>query len=266
MKAMILAAGLGTRLRPITNDRPKALVEISGRTLLEITLARLRDFGIHDVIINVHHFAEKVLDYVTANKNFGMRIEFSREDVLLNTGGGLKKAAYFFLQDHTDEPFVLHNVDVISNIDLRELLQLHREQKALATLAVQKRKTSRYLLFDERLQLCGRQSGDDTGEFVRSSTHCEGLGFCGVQIISPRIFSLMLEEGVFPLVPCYLRLAKRGERIIAFPADQYYWRDLGSVEHLAQAAREIQQGVLAPETPPTSPQRRSTAASPTDES
>src|ERR1700724_400085 len=112
MKAMILAAGLGTRLRPLTNDRPKALVEVAGRTLLEITLTRLREFGIREVIINVHHFADMVIDYLKANDNFGMRIEVSREDVLLDTGGGLKKAAHFFLENSSpsDEPFILHNV------------------------------------------------------------------------------------------------------------------------------------------------------------
>src|SRR5271170_1088512 len=108
MKAMILAAGMGTRLRPLTNDRPKALVEINGRTLLEITLARLRSFGISDVIINVHHFADAIVGYLQANRDFGMRIEISREDVLLDTGGGLKQAAHFFLEDKLDGPFLLH--------------------------------------------------------------------------------------------------------------------------------------------------------------
>src|SRR6267143_370140 len=118
MKAMILAAGLGTRLRPLTDNRPKALVEIAGRTLLEITLSRLRTFGISEVIVNLHHFADMVIDYLQSNNNFGMRIEISREDVLLDTGGGLKKAAWFFLEDaahrdssQTDKPFLLHNVD-----------------------------------------------------------------------------------------------------------------------------------------------------------
>src|SRR6476619_3235977 len=117
MKAMILAAGLGTRLRPLTNDRPKALVEINGRTLLEITLSRLREFGVSEVIINAHHFADVLIDYLGRNHNFGMRIEISREDVLLDTGGGLKKAAWFFGSD-PDDAFILHNVDVISTIDL----------------------------------------------------------------------------------------------------------------------------------------------------
>src|SRR5437867_7617307 len=161
MKAMILAAGLGTRLRPITDNRPKALVEIAGRTLLEMTLSRLRAFGIREVIINVHHFADMILEYLKANDNFGMRVEVSCESVLLDTGGGLKKAAYFFLEDsgRSDEPFILHNVDVISTIDLRRMVQFHTENQALATLAVQDRQTSRYLLFNEQLQLCGRRSG-----------------------------------------------------------------------------------------------------------
>src|SRR6266481_6265816 len=118
MKAMILAAGLGTRLRPLPDPRPKALVEIAGRTLLEITLSRLVASGVREVIINVHHFADAILDYLKTNDNFGMRIEVSREDVLLDTGGGLKKAAYFFLEDSDspEKPFILHNVDVISTI------------------------------------------------------------------------------------------------------------------------------------------------------
>src|SRR5947207_11371641 len=149
MKAMILAAGLGTRLRPLTDDRPKALVEIAGRTLLEITLSRLRGSGIREVIINVHHFADMILEYLRTNDNFGMRIEVSHEEMLLDTGGGLKKAAHFFFEDphRLEEPFILHNVDVISTIDLRRMAQFHTQNQALATLAVQNREASRYLLF-----------------------------------------------------------------------------------------------------------------------
>src|SRR5215470_17517327 len=172
MKAMILAAGLGTRLRPLTNDRPKALVEIAGRTPLEMTLERLRTFGIHEVIINVHHFADQVVDYLRAHGNFGMEIAISSEDILLDTGGGLKKAAWFFLDraGSSDEPFIVHNVDVLSTIDLRRMVNDHREHGGLATLAVQKRKTSRYLLFDEFQALCGRRSGEDgKPELVRDA-------------------------------------------------------------------------------------------------
>src|SRR5664279_1333924 len=125
MKAMILAAGLGTRLRPLTDHRPKALVEINGRTLLEITLSRLRSFGVREVMINVYHFADMIAEYLKTNNNFGIRVEVSREDVLLDTGGGLKKAAYFFAENsqRPEEPFIVHNVDVLSTIDLLRMVQ-----------------------------------------------------------------------------------------------------------------------------------------------
>jgi len=160
MKAMVLAAGLGTRLRPLTDNRPKALVEVAGRTMLDITLSRLRAFGVREVIVNAHHFADMIVEYLKARDNFSMRIEVSREEVLLDTGGGLKKAAYFFLDNSSDgeKPFILHNVDVISTIDFQRMMQFHVEHRALATLAVRDRVTSRYLLFDEQLQLCGRRS------------------------------------------------------------------------------------------------------------
>ena len=179
MKAMVLAAGLGTRLRPLTEDRPKALVEIAGHTLLEIVLDRLRAFDVREVIVNAHHHADMIQNYLKANHNFGMRIEVSREEDLLDTGGGLKKAAYFFLKDGASlqEPFILHNVDVISTIDLGCMVKHHVEQNALATLAVQDRKTSRPLLFDERGQLCGRRTDrDGSNELIRPAVGGEGFG------------------------------------------------------------------------------------------
>jgi NDP-sugar pyrophosphorylase family protein len=244
MRAMVLAAGLGTRLRPLTDHRPKALVEVGGRTLLEITLARLNSFGIREVIINVHHFADMIVDYLKANKDFGMRIEVSREDdVLLDTGGGLKEAAYFLENSGAaEEPFVLHNVDVISTIDLHRMAQFHSENHALATLAVQDRPTSRYLLFDEQLQLCGRKSGrDGQAELVRNSSHPKALAFSGIHVISPRLFSLMTEEGVFSIIAPYLRLAAQGEKIIAFRSDEYQWRDLGRLDDVMQADQDARQ-------------------------
>jgi NDP-sugar pyrophosphorylase family protein len=247
MKAMVLAAGLGTRLRPMTDNRPKALVEIAGRTLLEITLSRLRSFEIHEVIVNVHHFADRILEYLKTNNYFGMRIEISREDVLLDTGGGLKKAAHFFLEPSSslEEPFILHNVDVISTIDLRLMVQSHIANQALATLAVQDRETARYLLFDERLQLCGRQSGSDQGtELVRASQQTQALAFSGIHVISPRLFAMMNEGGVFSIITAYLRLAAQGEKILAFRADEYYWLDLGTPENVMQAAQDLKQKVL----------------------
>jgi NDP-sugar pyrophosphorylase family protein len=244
MKAMILAAGLGTRLRPLTDHRPKALVEIAGRTLLEIALSRLHAFGISEVIINVHHFAGMILEYLRTNDNFGMRIEVSREEVLLDTGGGLKKAAWFFLEDanRSEEPFIVHNVDVISTIDLRRMAQFHTENQALATLAVQDRETSRYLLFDEQLRLCGRQSGrEQTPELVGSSPQPQALAFCGIHVVSPRLLTMMEEDGVFTIIDPYLRLAAQGEKILAFRADEYYWRDLGKPENVIQAAQDMKE-------------------------
>ena len=242
MKAMVLAAGLGTRLRPLTADRPKALVEIAGRTLLEITLSRLQTFGVDEVIVNVHHFADMLVDYLKANSNFEMRIEVSREDVLLDTGGGLKKAAWFFLEHASSgsEPFILHNVDVLSTIDLARIVQQHEDSSALVTVAVQKRESSRQLLFDDNDQLCGRRvGGDREPEIVRVAPHLEPLAFSGIHVISPRLLKLMTEEGVFSIIDSYLRLAAQGEKIRAFHADEYYWRDLGKPDSIRQAAHDL---------------------------
>jgi NDP-sugar pyrophosphorylase family protein len=246
VKAMILAAGLGTRLRPLTDDRPKALVEINGRTLLEITLSRLRSVGVSEVIINVHHFADMIADYLKANDNFGMRIELSREEVLLDTGGGLKKAAHFFLEDsgRSEEPFIVHNVDVLSTIDMQRMVEFHAENQALATLAVQERKTSRYLLFDDQHRLCGRQLFSNQPELVRGCPQAQALAFSGIHVVSPRLLKMMSEDGTFSIVTSYLRLAAEGERIFAFRADQYYWRDLGKPENVAQAAEDLKQKVI----------------------
>jgi NDP-sugar pyrophosphorylase family protein len=244
MKAMILAAGLGTRLRPLTDNRPKALVEINGRTLLEITLSRLRKFGVHDVIINVHHFADMIEEYLKTNDNFGLHIEMSREEALLDTGGGLKRAARFFKDSggHSgkETPFILHNVDVLSTIDLERMRQLHFETQALATLAVQDRETSRYLLFDERRELCGRRAGrNQPPELVRPAQRLQAWAFSGIHIISPRLLAMMIEDGAFSIITTYLRLAAHGEKILAFRADEYYWRDLGRPEDVAQAAKDL---------------------------
>ena len=243
MKAMVLAAGLGTRLRPLTNDRPKALVEVAGHTLLEITLARLREFGVTDVIVNVHHFADMVVEYLKSHDNFGMKIEVSREDVLLDTGGGLKNAGWFFAGDV--EPFLLHNADVISTIDLARMVSFHKDSGALATLAVQDRETSRYLLFDEQNLLCGRRAGrNGKAEMVRHSRQTQALAFSGIQVISPRLLGMLSEDGIFSIITSYLRLAAQGENVLAFRADEYYWRDLGKPENVARAAEDMKQGLL----------------------
>jgi NDP-sugar pyrophosphorylase family protein len=228
---MVLAAGLGTRLRPLTNDRPKALVEVAGRTLLEITLERLRAFGVREVIVNTHAFAEMIPHYLKAHDNFGMGIEISHEDELLDTGGGLKKAAWFF--EGSPQPFLLHNVDVISTIDLGRMARFHTERDALATMAIQDRKTSRPLLFDQQQQLRAR------GTAAAPAEGWEPAAFAGIHVISPRIFSEMKQTGAFSIIDAYLRLSAQGERIVGFRADEYRWRDLGRPESVLEAAQDL---------------------------
>jgi NDP-sugar pyrophosphorylase family protein len=242
MKAMILAAGLGTRLRPLTDDRPKALVTVNGRTLLELTLARLRAFGVREVVVNAHHHADAIVEFLKANRNFGMRIEVSIEDVLLDTGGGLKKAAPFFL-DGAEEAFLVHNVDVLSTIDLGRLMRFHLEQGALATLAVQDRETTRKLLFDGQGRLCGRRDGRAAkAEGGEPEAATRALAFSGIHAVSTRIFEKMTERGAFSIVDTYLRLAAEGEKILAFRTDGSYWRDLGRPESILEAEREMRDG------------------------
>jgi|HubBroStandDraft_4_1064222.scaffolds.fasta_scaffold180130_2 NDP-sugar pyrophosphorylase family protein len=262
MKAMILAAGLGTRLRPLTDTRPKALVEINNRALLEIILTRLRTFGITEAIINVHHFADMVEQYLKSKNNFDMRIEISREDEqLLDTGGGLKKAAWFFQGDPScanssrghsilaDKPFLLHNVDVISTIDLAAMLQFHTERQALATLAVRSRDSGRQLLFNDQLQLSGRRvkghpplaTGHSPLPESTTPSMFEPLAFSGIHIISPRLLPLLSETGPFSIIDSYLRLASQGEKIVAFRHDNSYWRDLGKPADLALAGEDLHQ-------------------------
>jgi mannose-1-phosphate guanylyltransferase len=241
---MILAAGLGTRLRPVTDHRPKALVKVAGQTLVEITLRRLRQFGVREVVINVYHLAEMVIDYLHKNGNFGMRIEISREDDLLDTGGGLKKAAWFFLENGNDDPFLLHNVDVLSTIDFRRMLQFHRDRNALATLAVHRREASRFLIFNEAGELRGRGSRPGMSEVSSYPGDWQALAFSGVHVISPRLLSMMTEQGAFSIIDTHLRLAGAGEKILAFRADDSYWRDLGKPENLAQAEEDVRQGIL----------------------
>jgi NDP-sugar pyrophosphorylase family protein len=178
--------------------------------------------GFREVIINVHHFADMIVDYLKTRQNLDVRIQISREETLLDTGGGLKKAAWFFQGDA--EPFVLHNVDVISTIDLLRMAQFHKENDALATLAVQNRPTSRPLVFDEDLRLRGRGPG---------------LAFSGIHVISPRLLEMLNEDGAFSIIESYVRLAAQGEKILGFRADEYRWRDLGRPDDLLKAADEL---------------------------
>lgn len=207
MKAMILAAGLGTRLKPFTNQHPKALAEVKGKTLLQRNIEYLASFDVKNIIINVHHFAEQIEKTILENKGFGSKITVSDErDELLETGGGLLKASWFFNQ--TKAPFVLMNVDVLTDMDLGKMIGQHQMQKPVATLAVTKRKTSRYFLFDDNGELCGWRNVN-TGEekISRSAKVYHQKAFSGIHVISPEIFSLIHRKGKFSLVDAYLDIA-----------------------------------------------------------
>jgi len=238
MKAMILAAGLGTRLKPLTDTMPKALVPLAGKPILYYTINKLISEGINQIIINVHHFHELIIDYVIKQKKFGINIVFSMEDTLLDTGGGLKKASLFF---DDGQPFVLHNVDVFSEINLKKMIAYHHQHKSMATLAVRQRKTSRYLLFDQENRLAGWQSLD-TGktEMVKPQTqNQQNLSFMGIHVISPEIFSHFPADNIFPIIKAYLDLAKKGYKIFGYRNDEDYWIDLGRKENLKEAEEHL---------------------------
>jgi N-acetyl-alpha-D-muramate 1-phosphate uridylyltransferase len=225
MRAMILAAGLGTRLRPVTEKIPKALVEVDGRTLLEHSIAHLRGAGIQDVIINVHHFAGQVMDFLEVHNFFGMNISISDETGgLLETGGGLKKAAWFF---SGCESAVVRNVDIISDLDLEEMNRFHLQNRVVATLAIRKRATRRYFLFDDGDVLSGWENKTTCERVVtREAQSYTELAFSGIQIIDPAIFPLITEDGKFSLTEMYLRLS-RSHVIMGYRDESSVWRDAG---------------------------------------
>ena len=239
MKAMILAAGLGTRMRPLTNFQPKAMVEINRMPLLEVVIRRLKYFGFDDIIINVHHFADQITNFLEKKNNFGVRITISDEtDQILETGGGLKKAANFF----NDEPFLLCNTDIICDIDLRKMYEHHTSSKALATLAVRKRETSRYFIFDESNVLYGWMNFK-TGD-IKLPRKAQGdfkmLAFSGIHIVNPEIFDLMNQkERQFSIVDVYLEAAKT-HKIIGFQHDDGIWMDVGKRENLEEASEIVE--------------------------
>lgn len=222
---MILAAGLGTRLKPFTDKHPKALYPINSKTLLQRNVEYLQSFGFNNVIVNVHHFANQIVDKIANNNGWGSNVIISDESSeVLETGGGLKKAANFFT--NSIEPFVLLNADMLTDLNLSNMLAQHLQSNALATLAVTDRVTSRYLLFDEGNILCGWLN-DKTGE--QKGVAGIKKAFSGIHIISPKIFSLIIEEGKFSMIDLYLRLAKT-ETISCFDHSHGKLIDVGKPE------------------------------------
>lgn len=238
MQAMIFAAGLGTRLRPITLTKPKALVEIEGMTLLEIAILRLKSVGCQEIIINIHHFGQQIIDYIQQKNQFEIKILFSDEtDQLLDTGGGLKKAAWFF----KTEPFFVYNADILSNIDLSEMYNYHLDSKAIATLAVKERTSSRQLLFDTNEILCGWENNSSGEKIIcRNAEKLQPLAFSGIHVVNPAIFSFFPKKDVFSIVDLYLEVAKT-EVIKGYRHDEAFLLDVGKIDSLEIAKNYVQQ-------------------------
>jgi NDP-sugar pyrophosphorylase family protein len=236
MKAMIFAAGKGTRLGSITKDIPKAMVKINGVPILEHTILKLKNYGFNEIILNVHHFSGQIINFLESKNNFGIRIEISDEsEQLLDTGGGLKKAAWFFKED---EPFLVHNVDVLTDLDLNGFYKAHLKSGALATLAVRRRKTVRYLLSDENGVLCGWRN-INTGEerIVKDySGILEEVAFSGIHVIHPALLMNLPDKKVFSMIEVYLYLAA-SNRIMTFNHDDTRWLDIGKPETLGFAEK-----------------------------
>jgi len=234
---MIFAAGLGTRLRPLTDTLPKALVRVGGKPLLQWNIEKLIAAGIHDIVVNVHHFPDQIRAFLASRHNFGITVHISDEsDEILDTGGGLKKAAHLLAGN---EPILVHNVDILSNLDLNLLLDYHLFQNALATLVVRERKTDRNLLFDPQMRLTGwinTKTGEIKEPVPGINLYSKMLAFSGIQILDPSFLPLMTGSGKFSLIDTYLQLAS-DQRIIGYEDHSSLWIDVGKPEQLAEAER-----------------------------
>lgn len=240
MKALIFAAGLGTRLKPLTDTMPKALVPIDGKPLLEHVILKLKAAGFNQIIINVHHFPDQIIEFLKSKNNFDLRIEISDErDKLLDTGGGVKKAKWFF---DDGKPFLVHNVDILSNIDLQSLYQQHLATSPLATLVVSERDTFRYFLFDEEARLKGwinEKTGEVRPENLENTELFNKLAFSGIQVLSPDVFKLMEHfPDHFSIVDFYLRNAAQ-QKIKAYVPHALKMIDVGKLNVLTEAERFV---------------------------
>lgn len=235
MQAMILAAGLGTRLKPITDSKPKALVEVGGVSMLEIAIKYLKKYGVDRVIINLHHFPDQIRSFVKSKNSFGIEILFSDEsDVLLDTGGAIKKARSLI---DPSSPFILMAVDILTNLDLEAMIAFHYKNKPIVTLGVKDRPTSRSLLFNDNMLLKGWRN-NQTGELkgVNNDKELIPLGFSVVHIIEPAIFELIKEEGAFSIIDLYLRLMVN-YKIAGFRQDTSTWFEFGRVENIKEVEK-----------------------------
>ncbi|WP_455669940.1 sugar phosphate nucleotidyltransferase [Phocaeicola faecalis] len=242
MKAMIFAAGLGSRLKPLTDTKPKALIEVAGKPMLEHVILKLKASGFDEIVINVHHFANQILDFLKANDNFGVNIYISDEtEELLDTGGGLEKAGKYFMPPlHEDkEGILLHNVDILSNCDLQDLIRFHQQNPDVyATMLVSRRITSRYLLFDDNNLLCG-WINKNTGQVKPAGLeYKEGkyqeYAYSGIQAINPLMLNKGMRPGKYSIIDFYLQVC-RNIKIQCYPADNLQLIDIGKPETLIKA-------------------------------
>jgi NDP-sugar pyrophosphorylase family protein len=237
MKAVIFAAGFGTRLKPLTNEKPKALIKIHGHTLLELAIRQFQKFNINQFVINIHHFADQVAEYLNSHNNFGAEIILSDErQKLLDTGGGLIKMQKYL----SDDDFLIMNVDILSSIDFTALMNFHRQSNSLATLAIRNRTTSRYLLFDDHFKLRGWKN-KKTGEALYTSplkNDLKAFAFSGIHAVSPEIFKYAPQQEVFSIVNWYLDLAKN-HKLSGFLHNRDEWLDVGKLPVLEKAEKYI---------------------------
>ncbi len=234
---MIFAAGLGTRLKPLTDTMPKALVPISGKPLLEHLILKLKQEGFTDIIINVHHFADQIMQFLAQNQNFGLNIAISDEtQQLLETGGGIKHASWFF----GNEPFLIHNVDIVSNLALGDLVRYHQSKPdAAATLVVSKRDTARYLLFDETMQMKGWtniQTKEVKSPYPDTLTRlCNPFAFSGIHVFSPALFPYFATyPAKFPIIDFYIDVCGKAA-VYGYVPTNLQLLDVGKIDSIKQA-------------------------------
>jgi len=237
---MIFAAGLGTRLKPLTDTIPKALIPIGGKPLLEHVVLKLKAAGFNEIIVNVHHFPDQMIDFLKANNSFGIRIEVSDErDLLLDTGGGIRNVEWFF---DDNKPFLVHNVDILSNLDLNVLYNEHLASNSMATLVVSKRDTFRYLLFNGNNRLCGwinEKTGETKPVRFDNILNFNKLAFAGIQVLSPAVFELMKNSDMrFPIMDFYLSNAQN-QVIKGFTPIDFNMLDVGKLDVLDKAEQFI---------------------------
>ncbi len=243
MKALILAAGLGTRLRPLTEKNPKALIKVGSLTLLERAVFYLQKNGIKDMAINVHYLAPQIVGFIAKNPQLNIKFIFEEKEIL-ETGGAIKNAESF-LKD--SEPFVVFNVDVLTNANLNLALAFHKKNQALATLLVNNRNTARPFLVDASGNLAGHFDKKNNLKRIvlkKYQTPLREVGFMGIHIISPKIFELMPEDNCFSVVDLYLGLLAKGYLINVFEFNKAYWQDVGTVERWQQAENDLKNGLI----------------------